>query len=76
MQLLDKSPFVILSKLGQVPVKGTSDKENSEDIDDEEEEGMKVEVDFFSNDGNSAGDDPQEGKSVSVVPEEIRTSDE
>ena len=76
VKLLDKSPFIILSKLWQVPVEGTSNKENSEDIDDKEEEGMKVEVDFFSDDGNSAGNNPQESESVSVVPEEIRASDE
>lgn len=58
MQLLEKSPFIILSKLWQVPVEGPSDKENSEHIDDKEEGGMKVEVDFFSKDGNSAGNYP------------------
>ena len=76
VQLLDKGPFIILSKLWKIPVEGASNKENGKDIDDKEEEGMKVEVDFFGKDCNSAGNDPQEGESVSVVPEEIRASDE
>ncbi len=76
VQLLDKGPFIILSKLWKIPVEGASNKENGKDIDDKEEESMKVEVNFFGKDCNSAGNDPQECESVSVVPEEIRAGDE
>jgi hypothetical protein len=37
---------------------------------------MEVEVDFFCEDGNGAGDDPEEGEAVSVVPEEVGAGDE
>ena len=61
MQLFDEAPFVVLSKSGKVSVEGATNQEDGQYIDDEEKEGMKIKVDFFSKDGDSAGDDPKGG---------------
>jgi hypothetical protein len=61
MQLLDEGPFVVLSKSGKVSVEGATNQEDGKYIDDEEEESVKIEIDFFGKDGDSAGDDPKGG---------------
>ena len=60
VQLLDKTPLIVLSKPWKIPVKSATYQKDSKNIDDKEEQGMKVEIDSFGKNGNAACYDPQE----------------
>lgn len=75
MCLLHKSPLLPLSKSAPISIGSTTNQKDSSDINDKEQQCMKVEVDLFSQNSNGTSDNPKGSKAITMVPEEVLAFD-
>lgn len=73
MKLSDQVPFWELGKLWQIPIKSASNQKYRRYVNNEKDCCMKIKIDLLGQDSNCTGNNPEQSKTIPVIPEEIRS---